>query len=423
MSSPIHAHDSTAHALPPDAPAQATAPHPVAAPAPEPSGRKRLLVRGGIAAAAALALLFGLHLFLTRGEETTDDAQIEADVVPLAPRVAGAVLRVAVQDNQQVGKGDLLFELDPADYAARAQQAEAELATAEAQATAAEAQVQVVEASARGGFAGARAAVSSSAAALLQTDAQIEAARAAQRRAEAEAVKARADLARAQQLRAGDAIPQAQLDTALAAAETAEAGVASARANLAAAEEAKRTARGRVGEAQGRLGQSTPVAAQIAAAHASAELARARAKSAAAALELARLQLSYTKVVAPADGQISKLTVREGQLLAPAQPVGQLVPGRTYLVANFKETQIGAMRPGQRVDVDLDAYGGKTLRGTVESLSGGTGARFSLLPPDNASGNFVKVVERVPVRIAWVDPPQGLALRAGLSATVTVHTR
>ncbi|HEX8910345.1 MAG TPA: biotin/lipoyl-binding protein, partial [Anaeromyxobacteraceae bacterium] len=166
MTSPIHAHGSTAHALPPDAPA--TAPHPVAAPAPapEPSGRKRLLVRGGIAAAAALALLFGLHLFLTRGEETTDDAQIEADVVPVAPRVAGAVLRVAVQDNQQVRKGDLLFELDAADYAARAQQAEAELATAEAQAMAAEAQVQVVEASARGGFAGARAAVSSSAAAL-----------------------------------------------------------------------------------------------------------------------------------------------------------------------------------------------------------------------------------------------------------------
>jgi membrane fusion protein (multidrug efflux system) len=418
--SPIHpSHDSSAHALP--------APHAVPAPEPapeeaRPAGRKRLLVRIGVAAAAALALLVGARLFLTRGEETTDDAQIEADVVPVAPRVAGAVVRVAVHDDQQVKKGDLVFEIDPADYTARAQQAEAELATAQAQAAVADAQVQVVEASARGGFAGARAAVSSSAAALQQADAQIAAAQASVRRAEAEAVKARADLGRAKQLRAGDAIPQAQLDAVQAAADTAEAGVASARANAAAAEEAKRTAQGRVGEAQGRLGQSTPVAAQIAAAHASADLAHARVKSAQAALDLARLQLSYTKVVAPADGEISNLTVREGQLLAAAQPVGQLVPNATYVVANFKETQIGAMKPGQRVDVDVDAYG-QTLHGRLESLSGGTGARFSLLPPDNASGNFVKVVERVPVRIAWVDPPRGMTLRAGLSATVTVHTR
>lgn len=416
MTPPFHAsHDSRAHALP--------APVPEPAPEASPTGRKRLLVRAGAAALAALALLFGVHLLLTRGEESTDDAQVEADVVPIAPRVAGAVLRVAVRDDQQVKKGDLLFEIDPADYAARAQQAEAELATAQAQAAASDAQAQVVEASARGGFAGARAAVSSSSAALQQTAAQIAAAQAAQRRAEAEAVKARADLTRARQLRAGDAIPQAQLDAVEAAAESAEAGVASARANLAAAEEAKQTARGRVGEAQGRLGQSTPVAAQIASAHAGAELARARVKSAQAALDLARLQLRYTQVVAPADGQVSKLTVREGQLVAVAQPVAQLVPSATYLVANFKETQVGAIRPGQRVDVDVDAYGGKTLRGKVESLSGGTGARFSLLPPDNASGNFVKVVERVPVRIAWVDPPKDLALRAGLSATVTVHTR
>lgn len=424
MTPPIHpAHDSSAHALPPPAPPPAPAPHPDAAEEAPAGGRRRRLVRLGAAAGAVLAVAFGAHLFLTRGEQTTDDAQVEADVVPVAPRVGGAVVKVAVRDNQPVKKGDLLFQIDPADYTARLQQAEAELATAQAQAAAADAQVQVVEATARGGFAGARAAVTSSAAALQQADAQIEAARAAVRRAEAEAVKARADLARADQLRAGDAISQAQLDTARAAAEAAEAGVASAHANLAAAEEAKRTAQGRVGEAQGKLGQSTPVAAQIAAAHASAELAHARVKSAAAALELAKLQLSYTDVVAPADGQVSKLTVREGQLLAPAQPVAQLVPNATYVVANFKETQIGDMKPGQRVDVDVDAYGGETLEGRVESLSGGTGARFSLLPPDNASGNFVKVVERVPVRIAWARPPKDLALRAGLSATVTVHTR
>jgi membrane fusion protein, multidrug efflux system len=397
-------------------------PAPANEPAPARARRRRALLAGGaLAALAAVAL--GVHLFLTRGDQETDDAQVEADVVAIAPRVGGAVLRVLVRDDQQVKRGDLLFELDPADYQARVDQAEAELATAQAQAAAADAQVQVVEATARGGLAGASAAVSSSAASVQAAQAQVLAARAALRRAQAEAHKAGADLARARQLRQGDAIAQAQLDTVEAAAQTADANVAAARAQVAAAEEAQRVAQGRVGEARGKLSQSTPIEAQIAAAHAGAELAHARVRGAQAALELARLQLSYTRVAAPRDGQISRLVVREGQLVAPAQPVAQLVPDQTYLVANFKETQLGAIRPGQPVDVSVDAYGGRKLHGRVESISGGTGARFSLLPPDNASGNFVKVVERVPVRIAWVDLPPGLRLRAGLSADVTVHTR
>ncbi len=387
------------------------------------TGRRRRLFKLGGAVLATSAFAFGAHLVLTRGDEFTDDAQVEADVVPIAPRVAGAVLRVVAQDNQLVKRGDLLFEIDPADFAARVRQAEAELATASAQAVAADAQATVVEASARGGFAGARAAVSSSTSALAGTDAQILASRATLDRAEAEARKASADLTRAKQLRAGDAIPQAQLESAQASADTADASVAAARAQVAAAEEAKRTAQSRVGEAQGRLGQSTPVNAQIAAARASADLSHARVKGAEAALELARLQLAYTRVAAPNDGKLSKVSVREGQQVGAAQPVAQLVPNHTYLVANFKETQIGGMKPGQKVDVEIDAYGGKKLEGTVESISGGTGARFSLLPPDNASGNFVKVVERVPVRIAWEHPPGEMALRAGLSANVTVHTR
>ena len=340
-------------------PAEAAPPPAEPAATPPGAGRRRAF-RIGAAALVAAALAFGAHLVLTRGEETTDDAQIEADVVPIAPRVAGPVLRVLARDNQAVRKGDLLFEIDPADYAARARQAEAELATARAQAAAAEAQVL--------------------------------AARAAQGRAEPEARKATADLARARQLRAGDALPQAQLDTAQAAAETGVAGVSAAKA-------------------------------QLAAARANADLAGARVQSAEAALQLAELQLSYTRVVAPVDGELSKLSVREGQIVAGGQPVAQLVPVQSYVVANFKETQIGGMRPGQRADVEIDAYGGRKLEGRVESISGGTGARFSLLPPDNASGNFVKVVERVPVRIAWASAPRGVALRAGLSAAVTVHTR
>ena len=140
-------------------------------------------------------------------------------------------------------------------------------------------------------------------------------------------------------------------------------------------------------------------------------------------IDLARLQLSWTEVRAPADGTVARLGARAGQIVQPGQVLGQLVPSRSYVVANFKETQTGAIRPGQKVDVELDAYDGRKLEGRVESISGGTGARFALLPPDNASGNFVKVVERVPVRIAWDAPPADVPLRAGLSATVTVHTR
>ncbi|HET9596407.1 MAG TPA: HlyD family secretion protein, partial [Anaeromyxobacteraceae bacterium] len=339
------------HIVAPPEPAPEAAPVKIApADDPAPRGRRRLVLGGAAVAAALLAAGWGVHAWLHRGDETTDDAQVESDVVAVAPRVAGAVSRVLVRENQAVRKGDLLVEIDPADYAARVRQAEAEVATARAQAAAADAQVQVAEAAARGGLAGARASLA---------------------HAEAGARRANADLQRARELQKGGASTPAQLDAAEAAAALAE---------------------GQVGEARGKLEQSSPIGAQIAAAHAAADLAHARVKSAEAALELARLQLSYTKVVAPADGEVSRLSAREGQLVAAAQPLAQLVPSKSYVVANFKETQVGGMRPGQEVDVDVDAFGGHALHGKVESLSGGTGARFSLLPPDNASGNFVKVV-------------------------------
>ena len=143
-------------------------------------------------------------------------------------------------------------------------------------------------------------------------------------------------------------------------------------------------------------------------------------KSAEALLRLARLQLAYTQVTAPDDGIVSRLGVHEGQNVQAGQPVAELIPTRTFVVANFKETQIGRMSPGQRAEIRIDAYPGRVFEGTVESRSGGTGARFALVPPDNASGNFVKVVQRVPVRVAWSRPPD-VPLAAGLSAVVTVR--
>lgn len=344
--------DPSLHPVPEEAPAAPAAP-------PRRGRARRVLAGAGAVATLALAAS-GVHLFLVRGDETTDDAFVEADVVAVAPRVGGTVAEVLVADDAPVRKGDVVLRLDDADYRVRARQAEAELETARAQASAA--------------------------------DAQVRAAGASVSRSEAEAEKARLDLRRAEELKAGGAIAPERFDASRISSEAAAAGAGANRA-------------------------------QYAAALANAELARARVKAAAAALELANLQLSYTVVRAAADGTVSRLAARAGQIVQQGQVLGQLVPSGTYLVANFKETQIGAIRPGQKVDVELDAYSGRRLEGRVLSLSGGTGARFALLPPDNASGNFVKVVERVPVRIGWVGPPPDVALRAGLSATVTVHTR
>lgn len=172
-------------------------------------------------------------------------------------------------------------------------------------------------------------------------------------------------------------------------------------------------------EAEARVSQTTPVGPQIEAAQSSAALADARVTAAEAALKLAELQLSYTTVTAPNDGMVTQLGARVGALVQAGQPLAQLVPATTYVVANFKETQIDRMRPGDQASVTIDAYPGRTFHATVESLAGGTGSRFSLIPPDNASGNFVKVVQRVPVRLTWTSEPD-VALRAGLSADVTV---
>jgi membrane fusion protein (multidrug efflux system) len=382
--------------------------------------KRRPFVMVGIIVGTMLAAIAG-YLVWTAGEEDTDDAQIMADMVPIGTRVAGQVIAVKVRENDLVKKGQLIAVIDPADYEARVKQAEADLASQVAQAQAADAQVAVTEAGSKGGLATARSALLGSTVGVGSAEAQILAARAALQRAEADAHKAEIDLNRNKQLLAEKAVPQQSLDNAQAAYDAAQAALAQAKAQVAVADESRRVAQERVGEMRGKLSQSMPINAQIAAARAQADLAHARVKSSEAALDLARLQLGYTQVVAPADGVASKLTVHEGQLVSVGTPVIELVPTQTYVVANFKETQLTKMKPGQKVDVRIDAFPGHKLTGKVESLSGGTGASFSLLPADNASGNFVKVVQRVPVRIAFDQPPQ-LPLRAGLSADVTVHT-
>lgn len=383
------------------------------------TGKKRVFIILGVGAALIAGYLG--YRALTGHQQTTDDAQVEADVVALAPRVGGQILAVKVADNSRVKKGDVIVELDAADLRARTKQAEGELAAAKAQAAAADAQASVAEAGARGGLSTAKAQVSTSIAQVSSADAQIATAKAQVARTEADLRRANTDLERNRKLREANAVPQEKLDNAQASADSATAALAAAQAQLNAAEESRRVAQSRVAEANGMLDTNTPVDAKVAAARASAELAHARVITAEAALDLARLNLSYANVTAPGDGFISKLTAHEGQLVSPGMALAELVPEGTYVVANFKETQVGEMKAGQRVELKVDAFEGKSFEGEVESLSGGTGSRFSLLPPDNASGNFVKVVQRVPVRIRWKSPP-GVTLRAGMSVVATVHT-
>jgi len=405
-------------------PASPVAPLPEIAehqPAIAPERAKRLYFIIGIAG-AVLLIGYVIYAVLTSGKETTDDAQVAADVVPVAARVAGQVVNVYVHENQPVHGGDLLAELDPSDARVKLAQAQGDLETAQAQAADADAKVAIARASAQGGYSAAQAAVQSSREAADTSVDAVSEAGAAVTRAEANAEKARLDFARAQDLGGKGDISRAQVDAAKAANQSAQADLAQARARVREAENQKQGAEANIRQAQGKFVQSAPVAALVAAAEAQARLAHARVQTAQAALQSAQLALSYTRITAPADGLASKLAVHPGSYVTLGQPIVQLVPLRTYIVANYKETQLKAIRPGQRATIRIDALGGKKFDGHVESLSGGTGATFSLLPPDNASGNFVKVVQRVPLRIAW-NGPNADVVPVGSSAEVTVYTK
>ena len=377
-----------------------------------------------ISGAAILALLigYGIYALMSSGKEATDDAQVAADVVPVAARVAGQIINVPIHENQAVHKGDLLAEIDPQDAQVKLAQAQGDVATAQAQAAQADARATVGEATARGAFTTSQAGVQAARESVDTSTNAITEARASLARAEANAERASKDWARASELGGKGDISRAQVDAARAANDAAQADLAAARAHVQQTENARQGAEANVQAAQGRLQQSAPVGAQVTAAHAEAQLARAKLQTAQASLQAAQLTLSYTKIYAPADGIASKLAVHPGSLVSVGQPVVQLVPRTTYVIANFKETQMTDMRPGQKAEVRVDMLGRQKFEGEVESLSGGTGASFSLLPPDNASGNFVKVVQRVPVRIRW-NGPTADKVPAGSSAEVTVFTK
>ncbi|SHJ38257.1 membrane fusion protein, multidrug efflux system [Hymenobacter daecheongensis DSM 21074] len=343
----------------------------------QPAGRSR---RPIIFVILALVLLVGGYYGWQRYQfgqthEETDDAQVEGDVYPVLPRVGGPVLEVKVQDNQPVKKGDVLVMLDPADQQQRVNAAEAALAAAEANVVAARAAVGTAQATV--GSAQSTIGVSDATRAKLQKD-----------------------LKRSQFLRKEDIIPQSDLDAV--------------QANLKATSAQRATAANQVNVAR----------QQVAAAQQQIAVAQAVVKQRQADLDNARLQLSYTTLVAPANGIVSKKNVQPGQVISPGQQLmGLVASDKTWIVANFKETQLATMKVGQPVTVEVDAYPNVEFEGRVESLSAATGARFALLPPDNASGNFVKVTQRVPVKIALTQPDPEHPLRAGMSVVATVKVK
>jgi membrane fusion protein (multidrug efflux system) len=398
------------------------------------SGRFRLI----LGAVALVVVGIGLWFWLTRGYESTDDAQVDAHVTQIAARVGGPVLSVKVEDNQVVDAGTVLIEIDPRDYQVAVDKARAELAEAEASAAAARSNVPISSTTTAGDVSTARGSVeqarSSSDVADKEIDAakaRLSAAQARLREAEANATRTARDVERLKGLLAKDEVSQQQFDAAVAtaagmsaAADTARAQIAEAEAGIRMAE--SRQAQAKVGEQQAetslRTAQTGPN--QVAATRARAASAEANVAQAKATLAQAELNLEYTVVKAPARGIVSKKTINPGQVVQAGQPLIALVQHEdVWITANFKETQLDRMRPGQRAVIEVDAYGDKKFNGHVDSVAAATGARFSLLPPENATGNFVKVVQRIPVKIV-LEPNQDTdhLLRPGMSVTPTVYT-
>jgi membrane fusion protein, multidrug efflux system len=335
-------------------------------------GRRPLLI--GIAALVVLAVVVIYYIIFVAPYESTDDAFVDGYTTLLSARVPGQVQQLLVRDNQEVREGQVLIQLDPRDYEASLAQARAALASAQSEEAQARAQLGVSEA---------RVAETSATEAATEADAQ----------------RADDDLKRYDSVEKR-AVSKTVLDQITTQARSSAAQLRAARSQLAGA----------------RAGVTLSEAA-VQSAAASVRVADAR-------LRQAELNLSYTTIIAPVDARVTARTVAAGNYVQPGQGMLALVPKRVWVTANFKETQLTYMRPGQPVELHLDAYPGYTLKGHVDSLQSGTGARFSLLPPENAVGNYVKVVQRVPVKIVFDgDLPRGLDIAPGMSVVPRVRVK
>jgi membrane fusion protein (multidrug efflux system) len=416
------------------------------------SPRKRAAKLIGIGLAVIAAVAGSIYYLHSRHYESTDNAFIEGDVIQVSPRIAGQMLRVYVRDNQHVNGGDLIAEIDASDYEARAAEASARLADAAARADGAQSNLLLTstvtdavltEAGAAAGAAQEQvkmlqASVTQAAAAIRAAEAALGQAEAQQSAVQAEASRAADDAVRYRAMFAKDEVSKQQLDrtetqaraaaasqeAASQATEAAQAHLAQARAAQVSTQAALRQAEKQVVQAQGRVSEAQSAPRQMEVRHADVASIRAQVEQQSASVQQAELALSYTRIYAPESGYITRKSVEPGDFVQPGQPLLALVSDRLWVVANFKETQLALMRSGQPVTLKLDAFPQLRLRGHVESFQSGTGAAFSLLPAENATGNYVKVVQRVPVKIVLDEaPPAGYRIGPGMSVEPEVKVR
>ena len=358
--------------------------------------------------------------------EDTDDAQINGHLIQISSRIAGQVIKVNVEENQQVNKGDLIAELDPRDFQVAVENAQAALAAAQAAAAAAKVNVPITSINTGSNLTSAGADVTAATASISQAESQLAAAHGQVVQAEANNAKAQSDLQRYKPLVEKDVISKQQYDAAVAAADAAKAAVDSAHANEKAAGDAVRVANQKAAQAQAQLKYAETGPQQVAAQDARYKQAMAEVQRAQAQLDQANLNLSYTKIVAPAAGIITRKSVEINQNVSTGQNLLTLVSLEDlWVTANFKETQLEHMSAKQAVQISVDATGRK-YDGHVTQIGGATGSVLSLFPPENATGNYVKVVQRVPVRIDFDDlnkEDPNHALRPGLSVEPKVRVK
>jgi membrane fusion protein (multidrug efflux system) len=392
---------------------------------PEKNSRRKIIL---FAVLALLVVGGGLFYWHSTFTESTDDAQVDGDLYQVSSRVTGQVIRVNVEDNQKVQAGDLLLEIDPKDYQVALEQAQANLASAQANAVQANVNVPITNITTTTSISTTGSDVQGATAAIAQAQKEAQAAEARVAQARANAVKSQLDVDRYTPLVEKDVISKQQFDAAVASAAANKAAVLEAEATVIAQQAAVTQAIQKLSQARYQANQSVKTGPdQVRAQQAKANAALAEVKQSQAKVDQAVLNLSYTKVTAPTSGIVNKKNVQVGTNVSIGQDLMTIIPlTNLWVTANFKETQLERMRPLQSVTLKVDALGGRKFRGKVTQIGGATGSRLSLFPPENATGNYVKVVQRIPVRIDFTDlkeENQDFALRPGFSVTPIVSVK
>jgi membrane fusion protein, multidrug efflux system len=379
-----------------------------------------------IGAAIIALLVAGVVWFFLSAYESTDDAQVDGHLHPVSARISGTILRVnpEVEDSHFVKAGTVLAEIDPADYQAERERAVADYNRLQAGSLAAEKDISVISSGSNGRLDLARAAVSEAEDAVASEKATLDASEARLAQAQANFTRAEADRQRYAKLLAKHEISQSEYDRVATEADTDKSAVVAGKAEIAAAKQRVSAAQSRLIQRKADVLAAGSAPQQIASSKAKAAAASSDAVRARAQLTTADLNLGYTRIIAPVSGIIGRKTVEAGQRVQPGQQLLTIIPvDDLWITANFKETQLRKMKPGQPVTIHADATG-EDYRGHVDDLAGATGSRFSLLPPENATGNYVKVVQRLPVRILLEQGENSdHRLRPGMSVEPSVRTR